>query len=143
MKYLFIILSGFLFGFGLSLSAMLDRHRILNFLDVAGEWDPTLLFVMFSAVLVTVIFFRFILKRHTPVFADRFYLPQRRDIDFPLVAGAAIFGAGWGIAGYCPGPGFAALILGSFNAVIFCLAYIAGFLLSRIYSGKIQRENKP
>lgn len=137
-RYFFIAVSGLLFGFGLSLSAMLDRHRILNFLDITGNWDPTLLFVMFSAVIVTVIFFRFILKRNLPVFDTGFRLPTRKDIDAPLVIGAAIFGAGWGLAGYCPGPGFAALTLGSYNAILFCLAYIAGFLLSRIYTRKIQ-----
>ncbi len=138
-RYFFIAVSGLLFGFGLSLSAMLDRHRILNFLDITGNWDPTLLFVMFSAVIVTVIFFRFILKRNSPVFESSFRLPTRKDIDIPLVTGAAIFGAGWGLAGYCPGPGFTALTLGSYNAILFCLAYIAGFLLSRIYTRKIQR----
>lgn len=137
-RYFFIAVSGLLFGFGLSLSAMLDRHRILNFLDITGNWDPTLLFVMFSAVIVTVIFFRFILKRNSPVYESSFRLPTRKDIDIPLVTGAAIFGAGWGLAGYCPGPGFTALTLGSYNAILFCLAYIAGFLLSRIYTRKIQ-----
>ena len=137
-KYLFIALSGLLFGFGLSLSAMLDRHRILNFLDIAGNWDPTLLFVMVSAVLVTVVFFRLILKRRAPILDDSFRLPVRKTIDAPLVAGSAMFGAGWGLAGYCPGPGFAALTLGMFNPFLFCLAYIAGSLLSRYYSGKIR-----
>jgi hypothetical protein len=136
-KYFFIAVSGLLFGFGLSISAMLDRHRILNFLDITGNWDPTLLFVMFSAVLVTVVFFRFILKRKSPVLDNTFRLPARKDIDLPLVIGSAIFGAGWGLAGYCPGPGFAALILGSYNAVLFCLAYITGSLLSKYYSRKI------
>jgi uncharacterized membrane protein YedE/YeeE len=137
-KYFFVALSGFLFGFGLSLSAMLDRHRILNFLDITGNWDPTLLFVMASAVLVTLVLFRLILKRSAPIYADRFRLPARKDIDLPLVAGSAVFGMGWGLSGYCPGPGFAALTLGSYNAILFCAAYIIGFLLSRKYTGKKQ-----
>ncbi|OGT67165.1 MAG: YeeE/YedE family protein [Gammaproteobacteria bacterium RIFCSPLOWO2_02_FULL_47_50] len=142
-NYFFISLSGLLFGFGLSLSAMLDRHRIINFLDITGNWDPTLLFVMFSAVLVTVVFFRFILRRHAPILDNRFRVPTRKDIDASLLVGSAIFGAGWGLAGYCPGPGFAAMTLGSINAILFTLAYITGSLLSSYYSRKLQGENKP
>jgi len=142
-KYLLNSISGLLFGFGLSLSAMLDRHRIINFLDITGNWDPTLLYVMFSAVLVTVVFFRFILRRQAPILDNRFRLPTRKDIDAQLVIGSAIFGAGWGLSGYCPGPGIAAITLGSLNAILFMLAYITGSLLSNYYSGKLQGENKP
>jgi hypothetical protein len=136
-KYLLISISGLLFGYGLSLSAMLDRHRIINFLDVTGNWDPTLLYVMFSAVLVTVVFFRFILKRSTPILDNRFRLPARKDIDAKLVTGAAIFGAGWGLSGYCPGPGIAAMTLGSMNAILFTLAFVTGSLLCSYYSRKV------
>jgi len=142
-KYLFISLSGLLFGFGLSLSTMTDRHKIINFLDVAGNWDPTLLFVMFSAVSVTVVFFRIILARHAPILDNRFRLPSRKDIDAQLVAGSAIFGTGWGLAGYCPGPGFAAITLGSSNAILFTLAFITGSIMSNYYSRHPQVESKP
>jgi hypothetical protein len=122
------VLSGLLFGLGLGLSQMIDRDRVLGFLDVAGEWDPTLLFVLGGAVTVTVIAFRFVLKRPHPLLAPQFRLPTRRDIDRPLLIGAAIFGIGWGIAGYCPGPGLAALVLQIRNPVIFVIALVMGSL---------------
>lgn len=120
------LVSGLLVGFGLALSQMIDRERILGFLDFAGAWDPTLAFVLAGAVTTTVIAFRFVLRRPAPFFADTFHLPTRKDIDRPLLVGSAIFGVGWGIAGYCPGPAISALSLGSLNPVIFLVALIAG-----------------
>jgi uncharacterized protein len=122
------LLAGLLFGLGLGISQMIDRDRVLGFLDVTGVWDPTLLFVLGGAVGVTVIAFRFVLRRSHPIWADKFYLPNKTDIDRPLVIGAAIFGVGWGISGYCPGPGITALVLGMWNPVLFVLALIAGSL---------------
>jgi uncharacterized membrane protein YedE/YeeE len=122
------LLAGLLFGLGLGVSQMIDRDRVLGFLDVTGVWDPTLLFVLGGAVGVTVIAFRFVLRRPHPIWADKFYLPTKTDIDRPLVIGAAIFGVGWGISGYCPGPGITALVLGMWNPVLFVLALIAGSL---------------
>ena len=106
------LLSGLLFGLGLSLSQMIDRDRVLGFLDVLGNWDSTLLFVLGGAVGVTMIAFRFVLRLSQPIFGEKFYLPTRKDIDRSLILGAAIFGIGWGISGYCPGPGITALTLG-------------------------------
>lgn len=131
---LLALLAGLLFGLGLGLSQMIDRDRVLGFLDVSGMWDPTLLFVLGGAVTVTVITFRFVLRRPHPVFADRFHLPTKKDIDKPLVIGAAIFGVGWGIAGYCPGPGITALVLGIWNPVLFMIAFIVGSLTYRWYA---------
>ena len=128
------LLAGLLFGLGLGLSQMIDRDRVIGFLDVSGVWDPTLLFVLGGAVTVTVIAFRFVLRRPYPVFADRFYLPTKKDVDKLLVIGAAIFGVGWGIAGYCPGPGITALVLGVWNPVLFVVALIVGSLTYRWYS---------
>ncbi|HEY9605727.1 MAG TPA: DUF6691 family protein [Allocoleopsis sp.] len=128
------LLAGLLFGLGLGLSQMIDRDRVLGFLDVSGVWDPTLLFVLGGAVTVTVIAFRFVLRRPYPVFANQFYLPMKKDIDKLLVIGAAIFGVGWGIAGYCPGPGITALVLGVWNPVLFVVALIVGSLTYRWYS---------
>jgi uncharacterized membrane protein YedE/YeeE len=125
---LLALLAGLIFGLGLSLSQMIDRDRVLGFLDVTGDWDPTLLFVLAGAVAVTVISFRFVLRQSQPVFAEKFRLPTRQDIDAPLVIGAAIFGIGWGIAGYCPGPALTALVLGIWNPVIFVLSMIIGSL---------------
>lgn len=121
-------LAGLFFGFGLGLSQMVDRERVLGFLDVAGDWDPTLLFVLGGAVGVTLVTFQFVLRRSRPLLAPRFLLPTRQDIDRPLVLGALLFGIGWGIAGYCPGPGLVALVQGSGNPAIFLSALIVGSL---------------
>ena len=126
-------ISGILFGLGLGLSQMVDRDRVLGFLDVMGDWDPTLLFVLGGAVGVTLITFRFILASSYPLFAPRFELPTKKDVDLPLILGAAIFGIGWGIAGYCPGPALTALVLGILNPVLFLLAFILGSLACQTY----------
>ncbi|MFO7029045.1 YeeE/YedE family protein [Limnospira fusiformis CCALA 023] len=125
---LIVLVSGILFGFGLGLSQMMDRDRVLGFLDVVGVWDPTLIFVLGGAVGVTAIAFRFVLRLPHPLFSHKFYLPTRQDIDPTLIMGAAIFGIGWGIAGYCPGPAITALVLGILNPVLFIIAMIAGSL---------------
>ncbi|MDB9313108.1 YeeE/YedE family protein [Spirulina sp. CS-785/01] len=128
MKTLTALIAGILFGFGLGLSQMIDRERVLGFLDLAGTWDPTLLFVLGGAVGVTVITFRFIIGRSRPFWGEKFYLPTKQDIDPRLVIGAAIFGMGWGISGYCPGPGLTALVLGIANPVLFMVAFLVGSL---------------
>ena len=138
---LIALLSGLLFGFGLSLSQMIDRDRVLGFLDVSGDWDSTLLFVLGGAVGVTIIAFRFVLRLPQPIFADKFYLPTRKDIDLPLILGAAIFGIGWGIAGYCPGPGITALVLGITNPVLFVIAFVVGSLAYQWYAGLSFKDN--
>lgn len=129
-----VLLSGLLFGLGLGFSQMIDRDRVLGFLDVTGVWDPTLLFVLGGAVTVTVIAFRFVLRFSHPIFANEFHLPTKKDIDKPLVIGAVIFGIGWGIAGYCPGPGITALVLAIWNPILFMVAFIVGSLAYKFYS---------
>ncbi|MEO1522346.1 MAG: DUF6691 family protein [Cyanobacteria bacterium J06633_2] len=126
------LVAGLIFGLGLGLSQMIDRDRVLGFLDVAGNWDPTLLFVLGGAVGVTVITFRFVLRLPHPLLSKTFYLPTKKSIDMSLILGAVIFGVGWGIAGYCPGPGIAALVLGIWNPILFMAACVAGSLLGRI-----------
>lgn len=133
---LVVLITGILFGLGLGLSQMIDRDRVLGFLDVTGVWDPTLLFVLLGAVAVTVITFRWILPLPHPWLADRFYIPTKNDIDWLLVIGAAIFGVGWGIAGYCPGPGVTALVLGIANPVLFILAFLVGSWVGQWYLGQ-------
>ena len=125
--------AGVLFGLGLGLSQMIDRQRVLGFLDVTGIWDPTLLFVLGGAVAVTGIAFRFVLRRDRPIFGTRFFLPTRNDIDAPLILGAALFGIGWGISGYCPGPGIVALVLLHWQPVVFLISLVAGMALYQIY----------
>ncbi len=128
------LLSGIFFGLGLSLSQMIDRDRVLGFLDITGAWDSTLLFVLGGAVSVTLISFRFVLRLPHPIFAGKFNLPTRKEIDKPLLVGAALFGIGWGIAGYCPGPGITALILKIWNPVLFVAGLLAGSLTYQKFS---------
>lgn len=122
------LIAGVLFGLGLGLSQMIDRDRVLGFLDVGGIWDPTLLFVLSGAVIVTVITFRWVLRLPHPLVAKTFHLPTQKHIDRRLVVSSALFGVGWGITGYCPGPSVTALVLGIWNPLLFLVALIAGSL---------------
>ena len=127
------LLSGFIFGLGLAVSQMIDPARVIGFLDVAGRWDATLLLVMGGALAVTVPGFPMILSRPPPLLAPKFSLPAKTEIDRPLIIGAAIFGVGWGLAGFCPGPALAALASLSPSVVLFVAAMIAGqWLASRV-----------
>jgi uncharacterized membrane protein YedE/YeeE len=118
--------SGALFGAGLAVSSMTDRSVVLGFLDIAGNWNPTLAFVMGGAVLVTAIAFRLVLKRRVPALGGAFRLPQREEVDARLLSGAAIFGIGWGLAGFCPGPALVGVAAGVTDAWIFLPAMVAG-----------------
>ena len=123
--------AGFVFGIGLWISGMANPKKVLAFLDVTGYWDASLALVMAGAVAVTLVFFRIVLKREKPALAEKFELPTRKDIDLPLVAGAAIFGIGWGIGGYCPGPAITALSTLTPESLVFVVAMVAGGLLHR------------
>ena len=118
--------SGALFGAGLTISGMTDPARVRGFLDVFGRWDPTLVFVMGGAVLVMAIAWRIQARMNTPLFGPKFSLPDRSDFDGRLITGSALFGIGWGIAGFCPGPALVALGMGESKAVVFVAAMIAG-----------------
>lgn len=122
--------AGLVFGLGLAVSRMVDPARVLGFLDVAGEWDPTLAFVMAGALAVTLPAFRLLPRRSRPWFGHRFQLPTRRDIDARLVSGAVLFGIGWGLAGLCPGPALAALASGIPEILGFVVAMAAGNALA-------------
>ncbi len=124
--------AGFLFGIGLWVSGMANPKKVLGFLDVTGNWDASLLLVMGGAVAVTVAGFHFVLLQGKPIFEEKFALPTRKDIDLPLVAGSAIFGIGWGIAGYCPGPALTAVATLSAESIVFVAAMVAGGLLHRL-----------
>ncbi|WP_454701908.1 DUF6691 family protein [Agrobacterium burrii] len=123
------LIAGALFGFGLSLSGMVDPARVSGFLDVASDhWDPSLMFVLGGAVSVAVpgvLLSRFIAR---PVLAEEFSLPAKTRIDRPLILGSAIFGIGWGLSGFCPGPALSAFALGLLPVILFVCAMIAGML---------------
>ncbi|NOQ64860.1 MAG: YeeE/YedE family protein [Methyloprofundus sp.] len=130
------LVSGVLFGLGLALSQMIDPNKVLNFLDVTGNWDPSLAFVMMGALAVTMISFRFILKRPKPVFESGFHVSKQSVITRPLLIGAGLFGVGWGMTGYCPGPAVASLGLLSIEGVVMVVAIYAGFFSHRWISHK-------
>ncbi len=129
-------LIGVLFGVGLIISGMSNPQKILNFLDLAGNWDPSLIFVMGGAILVGLAGFYLVSKRSEAFFGGALHIPTRRDISKPLVIGSLIFGAGWGIAGFCPGPAIVALGAGHLKALAFVLAMLAGMALcNRFFTG--------
>lgn len=138
MKLILIaLISGILFGIGLTLSQMTNPDKVINFLDLAGNWDPSLIFVMLGALSVTLLSFRQILKFQRPLFDKEFYLPNKAAVDKPLLIGAAIFGMGWGISGYCPGPSIAGLGLGNIEAVVMVFSIYMGFIAHRIVMGLV------
>lgn len=122
---------GILFGLGLLISGMADPSRIIGFLDVAGDWDPSLLFVMTGALAVSFAGYRLALRRARPLLAEKFELPTATVIDSRLVGGAAMFGVGWGLSGFCPGPGLTALTFGDAEPLVFVAAMLAGMALFR------------
>ena len=124
--------AGALFGVGLAISGMTDPRRVLGFLDVAGDFDPALLFVLGGAVATSMLLFRLVLRRGSPVLASQFHLSSLARVDRKLLGGAALFGIGWGIAGYCPGPALAGLGIASVEALWFVPAMLAGMLLHRV-----------
>tara|TARA_B100000700_G_scaffold200234_1_gene220209 strand:- start:22069 stop:22488 length:420 start_codon:yes stop_codon:yes gene_type:complete len=124
-------LAGLLFGLGLALGGMTDPARVIGFLDLAGDWDPTLMFVLGGAVVTTFIGYRWVLRRRAPLFAGGFQLPTRRDLDAKLLGGAALFGIGWGLSGYCPGPAVASLSGLSLPLAAMLTAMVAGWWLAR------------
>lgn len=132
MRLVIALGAGLLFGLGLAVSRMVDPAKVLGFLDFAGNWDPTLAFVMGGALAVTLPLTLPTLKRAKPVFADAFSLPTKTQLDAKLVGGSAMFGIGWGLVGYCPGPAISSLAYGQKETLIFLAAMIVGSLLVRI-----------
>ena len=127
MRWLSVIIAGLLFGAGIAISGMINPAKVLNFFDVAGSWDPSLAFVMAGGVVTALVGYRLIFKnRTTPLFDGQFHLPTKKEIDVPLVAGSAVFGIGWGLAGFCPGGSIPALGLGQPQALIFVAAMAVG-----------------
>lgn len=123
--------AGTLFGSGLALGGMTDPARVRSFLDLFGDWDPTLAFVMGGAVLVMAVAWRIQKRLSHPVFAPAFALPERLDVTLPLVGGATLFGIGWGVAGLCPGPDLASLAIAPAKGVWFAGAMLVGMVLHK------------
>jgi uncharacterized membrane protein YedE/YeeE len=134
------LLAGLVFGFGLALSGMTHPEKVLNFLDVAGAWDASLLFVLGGAVGVTLVTFRFVLKLKKPVLADHFVITKETHIDRPLVIGAILFGVGWGISGYCPGPAVALIASPNWELLAFLPAAIVGALAEKYFVLRSQKQ---
>lgn len=124
--------AGLLFGLGLAVAQMTDPLKVLAFLDLAGQWDPSLLLVLGGAVIVTFVGYRLALGRPAPALAPRFELPIQTLIDRPLVAGSAIFGIGWGIAGYCPGPAISSVAFANAEVLVFLPALAVGSWLHHL-----------
>jgi uncharacterized membrane protein YedE/YeeE len=132
MALLVSALAGLIFGLGLIVSGMANPAKVQNFLDLAGIWDPSLLFVMGGAVAVTLVGYRLVLRRQSPILDERFRLPTRNDIDPRLIGGAALFGVGWGLSGFCPGPAITSLFLLAKGTLVFVPAMLAGMSLARL-----------
>lgn len=128
LKLLAIFATGFLFAIGLGVSGMTKPENVVGFLDVTGDWKPALAFVMGGAILVHLIAYRLVPRMKSPVLEGRFGIPTRRDVDPRLLGGAALFGMGWGLGGFCPGPGIVSLSAGSGQALTFVLAMIVGMV---------------
>ena len=129
LRVLAALISGLVFGLGLAVSGMMNPAKVIGFLDVAGDWDPTLVFVMGGALLVAVPAYRFIPKRPRPVLEEDFALPKKQAVDAPVIWGSVLFGIGWGLVGFCPGPAVAALGTGLAPVFAFVAAMLSGMAL--------------
>ena len=142
MKLAVVVVSGLTFGLGITISGMVNPAKIGAFLDIAGNWDPSLAVVLAGATGVTILTFSFILKRPQPILDSTFHVPTRTDVDFMLVLGAAIFGIGWGIVGFCPGPAYAALLQGHWETLVIFVSMVAGMATFRFGSAYAARGRK-
>lgn len=124
--------AGLLFGLGLTVSGMTQADKVISFLDLKEAWDPSLAFVMAGAIAVHLVLFRLILKRESPLFGARFGIPSRTDIDLRLVGGSALFGIGWAIGGFCPGPGLVSAASMAPKALVFVASLTVGMLIFQL-----------
>ena len=132
MKLFYAIATGLIFGVGIAVSGMMDPAKVLNFFDVAGTWDPGLAFVMGGALSVTFVGYRLVWLRDAPLFDRRFQVPTADAIDLKLIGGSALFGIGWGIAGFCPGAAIPALGTGRWEVALFLVCVTIGFYIRRL-----------
>ncbi len=141
MKILVSFVLGLLFATGLGISGMSSPYKVRAFLDVGGQWDPSLALVMVGAIGVFALFYVIARRRERPLLAERFHLPEQRSIDVRLLAGSALFGLGWGLSGYCPGPAIMAMSSGRLPVLLFGATLLASAWLTRL--ALRQRANKP
>jgi uncharacterized membrane protein YedE/YeeE len=132
MQWLTLYLSGLIFALGLGIAGMTKPEKVISFLDITGNWDPSLMFVMGGAVGINMILYRLTRRRPCPVYSEKFTTPRQRQVNIRLILGAAIFGAGWGISGYCPGPALVSTTTGTTEIAVFVLAMLAGMALYRL-----------
>ena len=138
MPVIWSLLAGVIFGAGLMISDMVNPARVLDFLDVAGNWDPTLMFVMAGGLAVTIVGYRLVFRRAAPLACDKFDLPTQRQIDLPLVGGSALFGIGWGLAGICPGPALTDLVTLEPKVLVFVAAMLIGMIATALWRDKVR-----
>lgn len=139
MRKITALMAGLIFGLGLYLSGMTNPAKVLGFLDLAGDWDPSLALVMLGALMVSSVFFFFARRRDAALLGAPMQMPTRRNIDRRLVLGSIVFGIGWAIAGLCPGPAVALLLTGRWQAVLFSVAMLAGML---VFAGLESRKQR-
>ena len=132
LQKLLVLISGIIFGLGLTISSMTNPDKVLSFLDVFGSWDPSLIFVMGGAILFTSPLLFFLKKNDNLILANEINLPKKNSIDKSLIIGSLLFGVGWGAVGFCPGPAISSIALLNPFSIIFILSLIAGFYLSNI-----------
>lgn len=142
MKLMVTLLIGMIFGLGIAISGMANPAKVLNFFDLAGTWDPSLIFVMGGALITTAIGYQIVFRiRKSPLMDIAFLAPKGKDIDTRLVVGSATFGIGWGIAGFCPGGAIPALGLGYSDTFVFMIALIAGIFIARLLNTKMSTQS--
>jgi uncharacterized membrane protein YedE/YeeE len=142
-KTLSAFVIGLVFGIGILLSGMANPAKVLNFFDIAGTWDPSLMFVMGGALIVTAIGYRLVFRMEKPALGQSFHVPTRKDLDLKLITGSAIFGIGWGITGFCPGGLVPAIGLGTFEPALTAVAILAGMASLRFFTNLRLRNAAP
>lgn len=142
MRIIMAFITGLIFGLGLIVSGMTNPSKVIGFLDLAGSWDPSLAFVMAGAIFVGIIAFRFAKAGQKSLLGDVMHLPTANQIDLRLIAGALVFGVGWGLAGYCPGPALTSIAQGGSKPLIFVVAMICGMAIFEIMERIQHRTNR-
>ena len=134
MNKIISLISGAIFGFGLTVSSMTNPAKVLGFLDLFGQWDPSLIFVMIGAIIISSPFFFLLKSKEKPLFARSFLTPEIKKIDTKLITGSSLFGIGWGSVGLCPGPAISSLALLNNYSLAFIASMFLGFLLAKVFN---------